>query len=262
MNNKQSSPIHPSAIVDPAAILAENVTVGAYAVIGADVEIGSGTSVGSHSVISGPTRIGRDNRIHAHVSLGDAPQDLAYRGEDTRLEIGDRNCIREFVSIHRGTPKDRGLTTVGNDNMFMVCSHVGHDCVVGNNVVLANGANVGGHVEIGDRVNIAGLVAIHQFSRIGHLAMIGGGSIVLRDIPPFMLANGNPARLFGLNRRGLQRAGLDTDSVSSLKSAYRTLYRSGFTLDQALAELRSEPQSPEVEQLLHFLQPSRRGSSR
>ncbi|MBS3803259.1 MAG: acyl-ACP--UDP-N-acetylglucosamine O-acyltransferase [Oleiphilaceae bacterium] len=262
MNNKQQAEIHASAIIDPAARLADDVSVGPYAIIGAGVEIESGTSIGPHAVINGPTRIGRDNRIHAHVSLGDAPQDLGYRGEETRLEIGDRNTIREFVSIHRGTPKDRALTTVGNDNLFMVQSHVGHDCIIGDNVIMANCVNVGGHVVVEDRANIAGTVAIHQFTRIGRLAMIGGGSIVLRDIPPFMLANGNSAKLFGLNRRGLQRAGFDADGIADLKRAYKILYRSGLPLAEAIRQLSEAPQSAAVKELLNFMQPSKRGFSR
>ncbi|WP_404362592.1 acyl-ACP--UDP-N-acetylglucosamine O-acyltransferase [Marinobacter sp.] len=262
MDSEQIPLIHDTAIVDPSARLAGGVVIGAYAVIGAGVDIQPGTTVGPHSVIYGPTRLGRNNRIHPHVCLGGAPQDLGYLEESTRLEIGDGNTIREFVTIHRGTPKDRALTTIGNDNLLMAYAHVGHDCVLGNNIVMANGATLAGHVSVGDRANIAGLVAVHQFARIGQIAMVGGGSIVVKDIPPFMLAAGNTARLYGLNHRGLKRAGLDAAGLAALKSAYRTLYRSGLGLKHAIRELESQSLTPEVQQLLDFLKQSKRGLSR
>jgi UDP-N-acetylglucosamine acyltransferase len=252
--------IHPTAIVDPSAQLDSRVQVSAYAVIGAGVEIGAGTSVGPHAVIQGPMRMGCENRIHAHACLGDAPQDSSYKGEPTRLEIGDRNSIREFVSIHRGSVKGGGLTRIGSDNMLMAYSHVAHDCRLGHRIIMANGATLGGHVEVGDAVNIAGLVAVHQFVRIGCHAMVGGGSAVLRDVPPYMMASGNHARLFGLNRRGLQRAGFSAESIHALKQAYRLLYRSGLQFAQACEALREGgPHTPEVNYLVQFLGQSERG---
>lgn len=258
MDSIPESLIHPTAVVDTTARLAPGVRVGPYAVIGADVSIGANTSVGPHAVIEGPTRIGCDNRIHAHACLGGAPQDLHYKGEDTALVIGDGNIIREFVSIHRGTPKDRGQTRVGSHNMLMAGTHVGHDCVLGDRIIMANGSVLGGHVQVQDQVNISGQVAVHQFTRIGRLAMVAGGSIVLRDIPPFMLAQGNSARLRGLNARGLERAGLSVAARSALKKAYRVLYRSGLKRDEALHQLALEPHCPELQELLAFFSGSRR----
>ena len=262
MESRGSSEIHPSAIVDPDARLGPGVRVGPYAVIGAGVEIGAATVVGPHATILGPTRIGRANRIHGHACLGDAPQDLGYRDQPTRLEIGDRNVIREFVTLHRGTDKGGGVTRVGSDCMFMTYSHVAHDCQVGDGVILANSVNVGGHVIIEDKVNIGGLCAIHQFVRLGRHAMIGGGSIVVLDIPPFMLACGNHARLFGLNRRGLRRAGFSEESIEALKHAHRLLYRSGLSLAAACQRVREERPTPETAQLLSFVQQSKRGLTR
>lgn len=262
MENQPSPTVHRTAIIDPSARLADGVTVEAYAVIGADVDIGAGTWIGPHAVIDGPTRIGSDNRIHAHACLGGAPQDLGFAGERTRLDVGNRNTFREFVTVHRGTPKDRAVTRIGSDNLLMAGSHIGHDCVVGDGIIMANGAMLAGHVEVGDRVNLSGLVAVHQFVRIGRLAMVGGGSIVLRDIPPFTLAQGNRARLFGLNRRGLLRAGMKGNAIAALRRAYRTLYRSGLSFTEAVAELQRQQPSAEVGELLEFLRASKRGVSR
>jgi UDP-N-acetylglucosamine acyltransferase len=254
--------IHQTAIVDARVRLGDRVRIGAFAVVEGDVEIGAGTVIGCHAVILGPTRIGEDNVIHAHTCLGDSPQDLDYRGEPTCLEIGARNIIREFVTMHRGSGKDRGRTRVGDDGLFMAYSHVAHDCEVGHGVVMANGANLGGHVQVGDRVNIGGLVAVHQFVRIGCHAMLGGGSIVVQDVPPYMTAVGNRARLYGLNRRGLQRAGFTPAVLDALKRAYRLLYRSGWSFDQARSALLEAGPTPEVAYLLDFLQACRRGVMR
>ncbi|KAB7627682.1 acyl-ACP--UDP-N-acetylglucosamine O-acyltransferase [Alkalilimnicola sp. S0819] len=255
--------IHPGATVDAGARLAPGVRVGPQAYIGPDVEIGEDCVIGPFCVLQGPMRLGRENVLHAHVCLGDAPQDIGYRGEPTALEIGDRNVFREFVTIHRGTPKDRRLTTVGSDNMFMVYSHVGHDCVIGDGVILGNATHIGGHVTVADRANISALCAVHQFSRIGRNTMIGGGSIVVQDIPPYMMAAGNHAKLYGLNRKGLARAGFSAEAVRALKQAYRLLYRSGLRLEAACERLRGQaPLSAEVEHLLAFLENSKRGVSR
>lgn len=255
--------IHPTATVDGAARLDATVRVEANAYIGPGVEIGAGTRVGPHAVVLGPTRIGRDNTVHAHACLGDAPQDKGYAGEPTTLELGDRNVIREFVTMHRGTTEDTGRTRVGSDGFFMAYSHVAHDCRVGDGVVMANGVTLGGHVEVGDRANLGGLCAIHQFVRIGRNVMLGGGSIVRKDIPPFAMASGNRASLHGLNRRGLERAGLPAETITALRRAYRTLFRSGLRLEDALRALReSGSPTPEVVELIEFLEHSRRGVTR
>lgn len=255
--------IHPTALIDPSARLGQDVRIEPYAVIGADVDIGDGCQIGHHAVILGPTRLGRDNRIFPHACLGGEPQDIGYAGEATRLEIGARNVIREFVTIHRGTPKDRGVTRVGDDNMFMVHAHIAHDCVIGDHVIMANAATLAGHVTVGDYVNIAGLCAIHQFVRIGAHAMLGGGSMVPLDIPPFMLANGNRAKLYGLNVRGLQRRGFSPEDLRQLKQAYHLLFRSGQRLTEATAAVRAAGlDSPPVVQLLDFVAESKRGITR
>lgn len=251
--------IHPTAVVDPDARLDPSVSVGPHAHIGPDVEIGAGTRIGPHAVIQGPTRIGRDNHIHAHACLGDAPQDISYRGEPTRLEIGDGNTIREFVSMHRASTKEEGVTRVGSGGFFMAYSHVAHDCVVGDGVVMANNAIIGGHVHVGNRVNIGAMSAVHQFVHIGDYAMIGGGSIILMDVAPFMTASGNRARLYGLNRRGLKRADFPAETIQALQRAYRLVFRSGLPLRTALERLRENAGSAEVQSLLAFLETSRRG---
>ena len=256
--------IHSTAVVDDDAQIGNDVEIGPYACIGAGVTLGDGCRVGAHAVIEGPTEIGADNDIGPHAILGRPPQDLGYRGEPTRLEMGAGNVVREFVTIHRGTPKDRALTTVGDHNMFMAYSHVGHDCIVGNHVILANGATLAGHVTVEDRVNIAGLCAIHQFARIGEYAMLGGGTMAPMDIPPYTMASGNHARLFGLNRRGLKRAGLTGDEQQALRSAYRVLFKSGLRLEEALTRLQDDGalQTPHVRHLIGFIQSSKRGITR
>ncbi|MDZ7809454.1 MAG: acyl-ACP--UDP-N-acetylglucosamine O-acyltransferase [Arhodomonas sp.] len=256
--------IHATATVDAHAELEPDVVVGAGAVIGEDVRIGTGTRVGPLAVILGPTRIGRDNTIHAHACLGDAPQDLAYRGEPTRLEIGDGNHFREFVTVHRGSTKDEGVTRIGDDNLLMAYSHVGHDCRVGSGITMANCATLAGHVSVGDHANIAGLSAIHQFARVGCHAMLGGGTIAVMDIPPYTMASGNHARLYGLNRRGLRRAGMAEAVITALRRAYRLLFRSGLGRAEAIAEVRRQgwDRTPEVAHLLGFLESSRRGVTR
>lgn len=263
MDSRGSIDIHPTATVDPLAELGEGVRIGPYAYIGPGVELGAETCIGPYTAILGPTRIGRANVIHSHVCLGDAPQDLSYRDQPTRLEIGDRNIIREFVTMHRGTQKGGGITRVGNDGLFMAYSHVAHDCQIGDGVIVANGATLGGHVLVEDRANISGLSAIHQFVRIGRHVMIGGGSIVVLDVPPFTMAAGNHARLFGLNRRGLVRAGFTPQAIEALKQAYHVLYRSGQRLAVACAQLRADgPQTAEVAHLLAFIEKSQRGMMR
>lgn len=255
--------IHPTAIIHPSARLGNNLHIGAYAVIEAEVDIGDGCSIGHHAVIEGPARIGCDNRIFPHAYLGAAPQDLGYQGEPTCLEIGERNLIREFVTIHRATTKDQRVTRIGNDNMFMAYAHIGHDCVIGNHVVMANAATLGGHVSVGDYVNIAGLSAIHQFARIGAYAMLGGGTMVPMDIPPFAMASGNHAKLYGLNRRGLERRGFSPEDIRQIKQAYKLLFRSNLRLEEAIAAVQvAGLDSPHVAYLLDFIRGTKRGITR
>lgn len=262
MSANENPRIHPTAVIDPGAELHESVTVGPKACIGPDVVVGQGTSIGAHAVLQGPMRMGGDNRVHAHVCLGDAPQDHSYNGEPTRLEIGDDNTFREFVSIHRASTKEDGVTRVGNHNLFMNYCHLAHDGQMGDHVSLANCVQIGGHVHVGDRVNIGGVTAVHQFARIGDYAMIGGGSVVLKDIPPYAMASGNKLRLYHLNRRGLQRAGFSREAISEIKQAYHILFRAGLTLAEALEQVRASSPGAEVQHLIRFIEASERGITR
>ncbi len=252
--------IHPTAIVDPRARLGEGVRVGPYTVIDGDVEAGEGTTIGAHCVVTGHTRIGRDNRIFHFCSIGEANQDKKYRGEPTRLEIGDRNTIREYCSINRGTAQDRGATTVGNDNWIMAYCHIAHDCVVGDHTVFANNATLAGHVWIGDHTVLGGFTGVHQFVKVGAHVMAGVSSVVLQDIPPFVTVAGHPCAPHGINSEGLKRRGFTPEALSALKRAYKTLYKSGLTLADARAELERQAQSaPEVRAIVDFLAASTRG---
>ncbi len=251
--------IDPRAIVDPSARLAEDVVVGPFAIIGADVEIGPGTHVGAHAVIHGPTRVGAGNRIHPFASLGDAPQDLSYAGEPTRLEIGDRNVIREYVTINRGTPKDRALTTVGSGNLLMAYCHIAHDCVIGDRTVFANGASLGGHVHIGDHAILGGFAMIHQFCRVGAHAFCAMGSAVSKDVLPFVLVSGHPAHPHGINARGLaRREGFDAERIQRIRRHYKLLYRAGLKLEEAVAQLEAEADDPDAAAIAAFIRDSRR----
>jgi UDP-N-acetylglucosamine acyltransferase len=251
--------IDPRAVVSPQARLAADVAVGPFSVIGPDVEIGAGTIVAPHVVINGPTRIGAANRIFQFASIGDAPQDKKYQGEPTRLEIGDRNVFRESCTVNRGTTHDKGVTRIGNDNLFMAYSHVAHDCLIGNEVVFANCAALAGHVEIGDFVTLGGLTAVHQFVKIGAYAFSGGGTIVTRDVPPYVMVAGNPAEPHGVNAIGLKRRGFSEEQVRNVREAYRILYRSELKLTEAVDKLRvlGETQ-PEVRALAEFIETSTR----
>jgi len=256
-----TSGIHPTAIIHPTAELDTTVIVGPYAVIGAGVRIGAGVSIGAHAVIEGPTEIGADCTIHSFAAIGGPPQDLRYKGEPTRLAVGRGNIIREFVTFHRGTPNGGGETIIGDNNMFMSYTHVAHDCHVGSHVIMANGATLGGHVTVGDRATFGGLVGVHQFVRIGGFAMIGGGAIVTQDVPPYVNAAGNRARMFGLNLIGLKRQGFSSETISALKSAYRLLFRSaGLTFKKRIDQVHSRfGHIPEVKPLLDFVEASDRG---
>jgi len=255
-----SQAIHPTAIVDKRAKLHTSVTVGPYTVIDGDVEVGEGTTIGAHNVITGHTRIGRDNRIFHFCSIGEANQDKKYKGEPTRLEIGDRNTIREYTSINRGTAQDAGVTRLGDDNWIMAYVHIAHDCQVGANTVFANNATLAGHVHIGDFTTLGGFVGVHQFVKVGAHVMAGISSVVTQDVPPFMTIAGNPCSPHGINAEGLKRRGFTPESIAALKRAYKTLYKSGLTLADARAELEREAATaPEVRAFADFLATSTRG---
>jgi len=251
--------IHATAIVAPDAILGEGVEIGAYCVIGPGVEIGPRTRVGAHAMIHCHTRLGADNIVHPFSSVGDAPQDKKYKGEPTRLEVGDRNVIREFVTLNRGTTKDRGVTTIGNDNLFMSYSHVAHDCVVGNQCVLANSSTLGGHVVLGDWVIMGGFAAIHQFCKVGAHAFLANNAAVTRDVPPYIMAVGGPAKPHSINAEGLKRRGFTPEQIRNLRNAYRVLYRSGLRLEDAIKQLQEAASTqPEVQALVDFIPQSTR----
>ena len=252
--------IHPTAIIDPGARLARDVEIGPSAVIGGNVEIGAGCRIGAHTVISGHTRLGENNRIYQFVSLGEAPQDKKYNGEPTRLEIGSHNTIREFCTLNRGTAQDVGVTRIGDHNWIMAYSHVAHDCHVGSHTVFANNAQLAGHVHVGDFAILGGFTSVHQFCSIGAHTITGLGSVVLQDIPPYVRAAGNSARPYGINAEGLRRRGFAAETIAALKRAYRTLYRSGLGLAEAIGQLeRQRVHCPEIEPLLQFIAASSRG---
>lgn len=252
--------IHPTAIVHPGARLAEGVQVGPYSIIGEHVEIGEGTHIGPHVVIEGHTRIGRDNRIFQFCSVGSEPQDKKYANEPTRLEIGDRNTIREFCSFSTGTVQDGGLTRVGNDNWIMAYVHVAHDCVVGNNTIFANNATLAGHVSVGDWAILGGFTGVHQFVRVGAHSFCGVGTVLLQDLPPFVTVSGNPAAPHGINSEGLKRRGYSSAGIMAIKRAYKTLYRNGLTLDEARRQIaEAAAQTPELQEFSDFIAESGRG---
>lgn len=251
--------IDPHAIVSPRAQLAADVSVGPFSIIGPDVEIGPGTVVGPHVVINGPTKIGAENRFYQFASIGEAPQDKKYKGEPTRLEIGDRNVFRESCTVNRGTVQDKTVTVIGHDNLFMAYSHVAHDCSIGNNVVFANCAALAGHVEIGDYVTLGGLTAVHQHVKIGPYAFLAGGAIVQRDVPPYVMVAGNPAEPHQVNTKGLQRRGFTEQQVRNVRNAYRTLYRSDLKLADALEQLQPVAEAhDEIKVFVDFIRSSTR----
>lgn len=251
--------IHPTAIVDPQARIGANVAIGAYSLIGAEVEIGDNTWIGPHVVINGPTRIGRDNRIHQFASIGEAPQDKKYKGEPTRLEIGDRNIIRECVTMNRGTVNGGGVTRIGDDGLFMAYVHVAHDCRVGNNVIFSNNASLAGHVAIGDWVILSGFTLVHQFCAIGPHAFTGMGSAIAKDVPPYLMVAGNPGEPHGINKEGLKRRGFSPQSIQTLRQAYKVLYRAGLSLEEATAKLgEMARECAELQVFVDFITHSRR----
>ena len=253
-------PIHPLAVVDPAARLGESVRIGPFAVIGPGVEIGECTEVGAGAQIYGPARIGRENHIYPQTAIGFDPQDLKYQGEEVWLEVGDRNQFREFSTIHRGTAKGGGVTRIGSDNLFMVYAHVAHDCQVGSRVIFANNATLAGHVEVHDDANISAFSAVHQFCRVGRHAYVGGYSVVTMDALPFVKTVGLRPACYGLNSIGLRRKGVAAETVARLDQAYRILVRSRLNTAQALARLRAElAGDPEVDYLIAFVESAKRG---
>ena len=256
--------IHPTAIVDPTAELGDGVEIGPYSVIRKEARVGRGTRIGPHVVIGEWTRIGEQCQIYQFASVGEAPQALAYQGEKTLLEMGDQNIVREFVTLNRGTVGGGGRTAIGHRNLFMAYAHVAHDCQIGNQVILANGATLAGHITIEDYAIIGGLSAIHQFCRIGAHAFVSGMTGITLDVPPYMLASGSRASLFGLNTVGLKRNKFSEASVRALKKAYRIIFRSSLTLEKALAQLREDEiaKISEVQHLLQFIAQTKRGISR
>jgi len=252
--------IHPSAIIDSSAELGRDVEVGPWTYIGPGVEIGDGCVIGSHVVIKGPTKMGRHNRIFQFASVGEDCQDKKYRGEPTRLEIGDHNVIREGATLHRGTIQDQGITRVGSHNLLMAYTHVAHDCVVGDQVILANNAALAGHVHVDDYAILGGFTAVHQFCHIGAHVMCGAGTVVIKDIPAYVMATGNTAQPHGINSEGLKRRGFSAEAIAQLKRAYKAIYRSGLTLEQVLPQLQQMAETePAVKLLIQSLQSSSRG---
>jgi UDP-N-acetylglucosamine acyltransferase len=254
--------IHPTAIIDSKAQLDSSVQIGPYAVIGPSVSIGAGTTIGSHTTIEGKTTLGANNQVFQFASIGAAPQDKKYNNEPTELIIGDSNTIREFVTLNRGTAQDKGATRIGNDNWIMAYVHVAHDCVVGDHCIFANSTNLAGHVEIGDWVILGGYTGIHQFCKVGAHAMSGVGSVVLHDIPPFVMVSGNTAQAHGINSEGLKRRGFAPDDIAQIRQAYKTLYKNGHTLAEAklaLAEQARLTGLPSVAMLASFLESVTRG---
>lgn len=257
--------IHPSALIDPKANLDSTVEVGAYSIIGPHVSIGAGTKIGPHVVIEGHTTIGSENTFYQFSSIGAAPQDKKYAGEPTRLEIGDRNVIREFCTFNLGTTQDEGITRLGDDNWIMAYVHIAHDCQVGNKVIFANNAALAGHVHIGDWVILGGFSNIHQFCKVGPHAMVGMSTSLTQDVPPFVMLNGNPAAAHGINVEGLKRRGFSREQIGAIRQAYKVLYKSGLTLEQAKTTLDQDISGMSADLAVHvgllrdFLDTSTRG---
>jgi UDP-N-acetylglucosamine acyltransferase len=255
--------IHPTAIISPEATLAEGVEIGPYSIIGPDVHIGKNTVVGPHVVIESQTDIGEGNRISQFTSIGGPPQDLKYKGEPTRVKIGNFNLIKEYVTINRATIHDIGVTMIGDHNLLMAYCHVAHNCKLGNHVVMANVANLAGHIHVEDHAIIGGMTGIHQFTRIGAHCIIGGASAVTKDIPPFVTASGNFAKLYGLNLIGLKRRGFSEETIAALKETYRIIFRSSMLLADAIQKVEQEVADfPEIRQFIEFIRKSERGVCR
>jgi UDP-N-acetylglucosamine acyltransferase len=255
--------IHPTAIVDPAAQVDPSCEIGPFAVVGPKVRLGPGCTVGAHAVVTGRTSLGRGNRVFPHAVIGEIPQDLKYRGEDSRLEIGDRNTFREFSTVNLGTAGGGGVTRIGNGGLFMACCHVGHDCQIGDGAIIANGVALAGHILIEDHVHISGLAAAHQYTRIGRLAFVSGLTGVAMDVAPYCTVAGPRAELGGVNAVGLQRSGMTEEQIGRVKQVYKVFFRSGLQAGEALAQLRAELGShPEVAHFIDFVEGSKRGITR
>ncbi|MBG7601495.1 MAG: acyl-ACP--UDP-N-acetylglucosamine O-acyltransferase [Gammaproteobacteria bacterium] len=251
--------IHPSAVIDADCEIAEGVTIGPFSVIGAGVKIGRGTSVASHVVIQGKTTIGEENTIFQFSSIGEIPQDKKYSGEETLLTIGDRNIIREYATIHRGTAQDQGLTSIGNDNLLMAYTHVAHDCMLEDHIIMSNGASLAGHVDIGDYAILSGFTLVHQFCHIGAHSFSAMGTAINRDVPPYLLVSGSPAVPRGVNSEGLKRSGFDAETVRLIKDAYKLLYHSGLKLGEAAEQIAGLAGGfPQLAVMAEFLENSRR----
>jgi UDP-N-acetylglucosamine acyltransferase len=252
--------IHPSAIIHPAAGLGANVSIGAYSIVGEHVEIGNDTRIGPHVVIEGRTRIGRNNRVFQFCSLGAVPQDKKYANEPTRLEIGDGNTIREFCTLNCGTAQDAGVTRLGSDNWIMAYVHLAHDCQIGDHTIFANNAQLAGHAKVGDHAILGGFTGVHQFVRVGAHSFTAIATVLVHDLPPYVMAAGDTAKPYGINAEGLRRRGFSTDTLAAIKRAYKTLYKSGLTLDQAKVQLTEQAKiCPEIGVLNEFLQGCTRG---
>lgn len=251
------SSIHPTAVIDKDAELESDVEVGPYSVIGPRVRIGAGSRIGPHAVIRGPTTIGAENRIFQFASVGEEPQDKKYNGEETYLEIGDRNVIREYATLHRGTAQDAGVTRVGNGNLLMAYTHVAHDCSIGDNVIMANAASLAGHIEVQDWAILGGFTIVHQFCRIGAHCFCAMGSVITKDVPPFVIVGGHPAAPRGINAEGLRRRDLNNESITRLKNAYKLLYMSNRKLEDAVDTMRGLD-CPQVDQIADFVADSSR----
>ncbi|MGD9818808.1 MAG: acyl-ACP--UDP-N-acetylglucosamine O-acyltransferase [Desulfomonilaceae bacterium] len=255
--------IHPTAVIHPGAVIAHNVSIGAYSIIGGNVAIAEGCEIGPHVVIEGHTTIGSGVKISQFASIGAAPQDLSYRGEYTTVVIGDRVNIREYVTVHRGTFKGKKTTVIGDDCYLMAYCHVAHDCILGKGVIMANSAHLGGHIEIGDRAILGGIVAVHQFVRVGEYALVGGVSGVAKDVPPYTLASGARIYVYGLNEVGLRRNGFSSSTIRVLKQAFKLAFRSSLRVDEAVAKIRREMyETPEAMKFADFLASSKRGTAR
>lgn len=256
--------IHPTAIIDPTAQIAESAKIGAYSVIGPRVTIDEGCEIASHVVVAGLTRIGKRNKIFQFASVGEICQDLKFNGEETWLEIGDDNIIRESCTLHRGTVQDNSLTKIGDRNLLMVNTHIAHDCVVGSDNIFANNVGVAGHVHIGDTIIIGGNSGVHQFCRIDSFSMVGGGSTILKDVPAFTMVSGNPAHAHGMNYEGMRRRGWSAEKINALRQAFKVVYKEGLTVAQAVEALTRDilPANPEVQLLIDSLLQSKRGITR
>jgi UDP-N-acetylglucosamine acyltransferase len=252
--------IDPTAIIDSHAELADDVSVGAFSVIGADVKIDAGTVIGPHVVIKGPTSIGKNNRIYQFTSIGEDPQDKKYASEVTRLEIGDRNTIREFTSMHRGTQQDNSVTKIGNDNLFMAYTHVAHDCIIGDHVIMANGASLAGHVHLNSHAILGGFTLVHQFTQIGQYSFAAMGSAITQDIPPFIMVGGKPTRPHGINSVGMERNGISAEDIRLIRNAYKIIYKMNLRLEDAIEQMEDlSSDSQQVSDMVSFLRNVRRG---